>query len=167
MRQGPIDGAGPSAPVYRAAVESAEDARITIDFPATPDDVRLRSQTMSRLSQAGCVTGLTGLAVTILGMVGLAGGAYLCLDAAAEVDDTETAEHNRWVGFGLGGGMGTLSALAVTFGLGQVCLCLKARREAEQEMGTISTRVHFTAPRQGVLHERRQERRDESRYERR
>lgn len=146
MRHDPIDGAGPSAPVYRAAIESAEDAHITIDFPATPDDVRLRSQTMSRLSQAGRVTGLTGLAVTILGLVGVAGSAYLCLEAAAEIEDTDAADRNRWIGFGLGGGMGTLSALAVTFGLSQVCACLKARRRAEREMETMSTHVHFTTP---------------------
>ncbi|VVE28215.1 hypothetical protein [Pandoraea anhela] len=149
VRAAPFDGAGPSAPVYRAAIESADDARITIDFPPTPDDVRLRSQTMSRLSQAGCVSGLVGLAVTVLGVAGLAGSAYFAVQAATDVERTRAAEQDRWGELGLSGGLSVLSSLVVTFGLSQVCLCVKARRRAEQEWETFTTRVQFEPSRAG------------------
>ncbi|UVA80314.1 hypothetical protein [Pandoraea commovens] len=151
MRSGPIGETGPSAPAthtHRAAIESAEDARITIDFPVTPDDVRLRSQTMSRLGRGGLSGGLTGVAITVLGLLGLATGAYYCLEASASDDDSEVARQDRWIGVGVGGGMAGLSTLAVTFGLGQVCLCLKKRREAGREMTSLSTRVQFESPRE-------------------
>ncbi|MFK0378375.1 hypothetical protein [Pandoraea sp. NPDC090278] len=152
MTSGAIGGTGaraPTAPMHRAAIESAEDARITIDFPVTPDDVRLRSQTMSRLGRGGLSGGLTGVTITVLGMLGLTTGAYYCLEAAASDDDSDVAQQDRWMGLGIGSGMAGLSALAVTFGLAQVCQCLKKRREAEREMTTLSTRVQFESPREG------------------
>jgi len=146
-----VGGTGASAPAastHQAAIESAEDARITIDFPVTPDDVRLRSQTMSRLGRGGLSGGLTGVTITVLGLLGVATGAYYCLEAAVSDDDSEIAQQDRWLGLGVGGGMAGLSALAVTFGLAQVCQCLKKRRDAEREMTTLSTRVQFESPRE-------------------
>lgn len=150
VRTAPMDDVGSSARIHRAAIESADDARITIDFPPTPDDVRLRSQTMSRLSRAGYASGLTGLAVTVLGVAGLASSAYLSVQAAAEVEAPDGADADRWVEFGLCGGLAVLSSLVVTFGLSQVCLCVKERRQAGQAWGAFSTRVQFESSRPGA-----------------
>ncbi|WP_322881449.1 hypothetical protein [Pandoraea sputorum] len=151
MRSGSIGGAGPSAPAvptYRAAIESAEDARITIDFPITPDDIRLRSQTMSRLGRGGLSGGLTGVAMTVVGVLGLSAGAYFCLAATVADDESGASRLDQWTGVGIGGGMAAASTLAVTYGLAQVCLCLKKQREAGRAMTTLSTRVQFESPRE-------------------
>lgn len=138
----------PVASVYRAAIESAEDAPITIEFPVTPDDVRLRSQTVSRLGRGGLSGGLTGVTITVLGMLGLASGAYYCLEAAALDDASEVARQDRWIGVGVGGGMAGLSALVVTFGMAQVCQCLRKQRAAGREITTLSMRMRFESPRE-------------------
>lgn len=140
-----------SAPV----VESAEDARIMMDFPPTPDDVRRQSQTISRLGRAGFAVGLSGLTVTVLGAVGLISGAYFCLAAAAEVDDSESAEMSRRLGYGLGGGTLLLSAGAVTFGLSQICRGISARRQAGQEITSLHARVQFAPRGEGRIREYR------------
>ncbi|MDR3397092.1 MAG: hypothetical protein P4M06_05980 [Pandoraea sp.] len=117
--------------------------QVNIDFPLAPDDVRLRSRRMSRLVDAGCASGLIGMTSTVLGLAGLASAAYICLEADA-LGDTSIAAHNRrWLGYGFGGGMGFVSTVAVTFGLTQVCLALRKRREAAQEIGTLSVRARF------------------------
>lgn len=142
MRQGPISGAG-LQPQNHGGVESADALQVDIDFPSTPDDVRLRSCTMSRLSNAGCGSALLGLASTILGLVGLASAAYICLDADALPDTSIDAHNRRWVGYGFGAGMGFVSSVAVTFGLTQVCLARRKRRDAAQEMSALSVRARF------------------------
>ncbi|VVD98503.1 hypothetical protein PAQ31011_02014 [Pandoraea aquatica] len=150
MRAGFSEGAGPSAqvaPTYRAIIESADDARISIDFPVTPDDVRLRSQTMSRLQHGGLSDGLTGVAITVLGMLGLASGAYYCLEASLADDASDATRQGQWIAVGVGGGMAVLSSIAVTFGLAQICRCMKKQRDAGREMTTLSTRVQFEAAR--------------------
>ncbi len=141
MRSGPLSGATVQVPSHRPAVEAAEDMQVDIDFPLTPDDVRLRSRRMSRLVDAGCGAGLIGLTSTVLGLAGLAGAAYICLEAHAQADTSVEAHNRRWLGYGFGGGMGFVSSVAVTFGLTQVCLALRKRREAAQEMGTLSVRA--------------------------
>ncbi|VVE76599.1 hypothetical protein [Pandoraea sputorum] len=153
MRLGSIGGAGPSAsvvPTHRSAIESAEDARITIDFPMTPDDIRLRSQTVSRLGRGGLSGGLTGVAMTVLGMLGLSAGGYFCLAATGVDDESGVPRLDPWIGVGIGGGMAAVSTLAVTYGLAQVCLCLKKQHEAGREITTLSTRVQFESPREAA-----------------
>ncbi|EON14744.1 MULTISPECIES: hypothetical protein [Pandoraea] len=143
MSQGSISGAGLQAPQHHAPVESAEQGQVNIDFPLTPDEVRFRFRAIDRLAAAGCASGLVGLASTVLGLAGLAGAAYICLEANAEPDNSIAAHNRRWLGYGFGGGMGFVSSVAVTFGLTQVCQSLQKRRAAAQEIATLSTRVQF------------------------
>ncbi|MDM8355904.1 hypothetical protein [Pandoraea communis] len=143
MRQGPISGAAVQMPSHRPAVEAAEDMQVNIDLPLSPDDVRLRSRTVSRLADAGCAAGLIGLTSTVLGLAGLASAAYICLEADAQADTSVAAHNRRWLGYGFGAGMGFVSSVAVTFGLTQVCLALRKRREVAQEMVTMSVRARF------------------------
>ncbi|VVE86147.1 hypothetical protein [Pandoraea bronchicola] len=143
MRQESISGAGVQMPPHRAAVESAEDMQVNIDFPLTPDDVRLRSRTVNRLASAGCASGLLGLTVTVLGLAGLAGAAYVCLEADEQAETSIAGHDRRWLGYGFGAGLGFVSSVAVTFGLSQVGLSLRKRREAAQEMGTLNVRARF------------------------
>lgn len=134
---------------HQAGVESADEAPIRIDFPSTPDDVRRQSQTISRLGRSGFSTGVSGVAISVLGAVGFVTGAYFCLDAAAEVDDSEAAIQSRRMGYGLGGAMTFLSAAVVTFGLSQVCRSIIMRRQAAQEITSLNTRVLFDPNREG------------------
>lgn len=143
MRQGQISGGLQPVTSLRPPVECAEDHRVMIEFPLTPDDVRLRSQTMSRLSSTGCASGLAGFAITILGVAGMATAGYICLEADSEVDKSIVAHDRRWLGYGFGGGMAILSSMAVTFGLSQVCLTIRRRRDAAQEMSALSGRARF------------------------
>ncbi|MFJ2992522.1 hypothetical protein [Pandoraea sp. NPDC087047] len=134
---------------HQAGVESADEAPIAIDFPSTPDDVRRQSQTISRLGRAGFAAGVSGVAISVLGTVGFVAGAYFCLDAAAEVDDSEAANQNRRTGYGVGTTMALLSAAAVTYGLSQVYRSIMVRRQAAQQITSLNTRVLFDPNREG------------------
>jgi len=101
---------------------------------------------MNRLASAGYASGLSGLAITVLGLAGVASAAYICMLANEEPDNSIEAHNRRWLGYGVGGGMGFASSVAVTFGLGQVCLALRKRRAAAQEMGTPTVRARFETP---------------------
>lgn len=144
MRTGSTEISVQTVPVRRAPIEAAEDARIVIDFPTTPDDVRLRAQSTSRMERAGCVQGVVGIVSTAVGVAALSLCAYLALDAAAEVEDTPAADNRRVFGYSFAGGVGLLSAMATTFGLSQLCVCLRKRREARGEMNSQNTYVHFS-----------------------
>ncbi|WP_150736873.1 hypothetical protein [Pandoraea anapnoica] len=106
---------------------------------------------MSRLQRGGMSGGLTGVAITVLGTLGLACGVYYCFEAALADDASSAARQDRWSAVGVGGGMALLSSIAVTFGLAQVCRCMKKQREAGREMTTLSTRVQFEAAREVEL----------------
>ncbi|AKC69540.1 hypothetical protein MB84_08715 [Pandoraea oxalativorans] len=114
----------------------------------TPDDIRLRSQTMSRLGRGGLSGGLTGVAITVLGLLGLSTGAYYCLAASVADDESEASRQDSWIAVGVGSGMAALSTLAVTYGLAQVCQCLRKQREAGREMTTLTTHVQFNSSRE-------------------
>ncbi|VVE00480.1 hypothetical protein PHO31112_02104 [Pandoraea horticolens] len=143
MRQGSISGAGLQVPQHREPVESAEQAQVNIDFPLTPDEVRVRFRAIDRLAAAGCASGLVGFASTVLGLAGLASAAYVCLEADSQPDNSIAAHNRRWLGYSFGAGMGFVSTVAVTFGLTQVCQSLRKRRAVAHEIGTLSTRVRF------------------------
>jgi hypothetical protein len=143
VRQGPISGAGLQVPQHHGGVESADTLQVDIDFPSTPDDVRLRSMTMNRFATAGCGSGLLGLASMILGLAGLAGATYICLEADTRPDTSIDLHNRRWMGYAVGGSMGFVSSTAVTFGLSQVYLAMKKRRRAAQEIVEMSVRARF------------------------
>ena len=150
MRTGSTEVSVHTVPVRCAPIETAEDGRIVIDFPTTPDDVRLRAQSTSRMENAGCVQGLVGVASTVLGVASLALCGYMALDAVAEVEDTPAADNRRVVGYSFAGGAAVLAGVATTFGLSQICACLKKRRDASRALVSQNTYVQFsTRPREG------------------
>ncbi|MDM8355903.1 hypothetical protein [Pandoraea communis] len=110
--------------------EDADQNAITLDIalPPAPDDVRLNRQTGRRACQPGCSTMLMGLAVTILGLAGVAGGAYFVVDAAATVDDSPVANSQQRAEYSAGGALLGLGVMALSIGLCRVCAGWETRQ---------------------------------------
>ncbi|MDR3397091.1 MAG: hypothetical protein P4M06_05975 [Pandoraea sp.] len=109
--------AGQTTTPERSGGANQNELTRAIDFPLAPDDVRLHRHAGRRACQAGYSTVLTGLAVTILGIAGVAGGAYFIVDAAATVDDSSLARSNMKAEYSAGGALLGLGVLAATLGL--------------------------------------------------
>ncbi|VVD86842.1 hypothetical protein [Pandoraea fibrosis] len=117
-----LDSNSTTTAVPATTPQSSMDAHLdeltrVIDFPLAPDDVRLHRQTERPVCPAGCSTMLTGLAVTILGIAGVAGGAYFVVDAATTVDDSSVAQSQTRAKYSAGGALLGLGVLAATLGL--------------------------------------------------
>ncbi|AJC21080.1 hypothetical protein RO07_12510 [Pandoraea pulmonicola] len=123
--------------------DTRENARVTIDFPVAPDELQLHTRSIHRLNGAGCASGLIGLLCTVLGVAGFAGGAYLCLDAASEVDEGVGEKSNLWVAYAAGGTMVGAAVLSISAGLHQVCACLDKRRQATNAVRSLSLSAHY------------------------
>lgn len=109
------------------------DLTRAIDFPPAPDDVRLHRQTGRRICPAGGSTLLTGLAVTILGIAGVAGGAYFVIDAATTVDDSSLAQSQASTKYRTGGALLGLGVLVATLGFYRLGIGWGEHREMASE----------------------------------
>ena len=140
-----LEGASRSAPALHRMDDVADDARVVIDFPPSPDDIRLYNQRMSHLSQAGWHSGLSGLSLVVLGLMGMGCSAYACMQTSLQGDEAVFADEHRWLGYAFGGSVALLSTWSITFGLSEICVCARKRREARQEMQAMSASVRFDA----------------------
>ncbi|WP_287497253.1 hypothetical protein [Pandoraea sp. CB10b_02] len=147
----PAAQAAPDAHDVPDARDARDAARVTLDFPVAPDEVRLHSRTASRLARAGCAAGLAGVACTVLGIASFAGGAYLCLDAASDVADGAPGRE-PWAAYAVGGTLVGMAAISISIGLHQVGACLRKRREAAEHMRLLSLSAHY-APLGGRAHD--------------
>lgn len=117
-----LDSNSTTTAVHATAPQHSVDAHLSeltrvIDFPLAPDDVRLHRQTERPVCPTGCSTMLTGLAVTILGIAGVAGGVYFVADAAMTADDASLAQSQTRAKYSAGGALLGLGVLATTLGL--------------------------------------------------
>lgn len=153
MRQVPVSAASvPFASMPQSESGARENAHVTIDFPVAPDELQLHARSIHRLNRAGCASGLIGVLCTVLGVAGFAGGAYLCLDAASEVDEGVTEKDNLWMAYATGGTMVGAAVFSIAAGLHQVCACLDKRRNAVSTARTLSLSAHY-ATTEGRAHE--------------
>lgn len=134
----------------RSEGANQSDSAIAIDFPPTPDDVRLHRQMGRRVCQEGCSALLTGLAVTILGLAGVVSGAYYVVDAAATVADSSLARSNQTSKFSAGGSLFGLGVLAAMFGLSRLRDGWDEHRESAAEMRELRARAQYEMTRGGA-----------------
>ena len=145
MTLGSISGIAPTMQAPQTDVEAVDEQRVTIDFPASPDDVRLRSQSTSscRLSMAGCTSGMSGLVTLVLGLAGLATAAYVCVETDKQAGSAVANSEIQRLGYGFGGSVAVLGGMLVTYGVGQLSYAAAKRREAQEEALELSQQARF------------------------
>ncbi len=141
-----LPGAGANASAHTdASLLNYLEPSVRLEFPPTPDDIRLHSQTMSHLAQVGWSAGVTGLAMIVTGLVGLGASAYICTESTALTDDGRAAPESKWLGYAIAGSVAAISTMSTMVGLREVCRCAKKRREADRELLAMSVTVRTTS----------------------